>query len=730
MGRVRGDCGKCNRGPGGHSARNIWCIKMVIPTNPGRNKRAKTRFASGHEPFYRKKKSESPAEDPPRPPITRLAKEDFDDIVDVAHDGLSLEICNEDNQDVSGILLRPREDPTDEYTDCTENETLYDIEGYRVLHMGFTQDLWNTAIKGHREHEECSGELTWDKEKEIKVGLGWKEALKCNECGFETEAVRLYEDIRTGKPGRPANAMNVGVQVGLHHTMSGNSDLQILLSSTGIPPPSSTGLQHTANKVSQASVDLNEKDMEAQRDRAKRLNRLKGNKDGFAAEADSMYNIGLREGGGRTLTQPATICITTISENVTKSKKVVGSNLANKHCAIADALRVKGDKVVCPNHKGKCTQTIEKEGIIGDESRNVEAAYRSMQKHSVNPVTSITTDGDSRSAEAISKVNAEMGFKPPVKLRDTRHLSAGQARFSKNQKFTKEAFPGRLKKDRDVSQKCFSEDIKRRCNAEFNQAFSVYKNDLPEMKRQLANTSKAVISCYEGNCGELCDKYSFVCHPRDQKPWQHDYLQEGETLNISAKDRTILKKICDWRLSAESVEKTRNNTNTQKSEAINRSIRHVLPKGVLRKRTSEGRLHSAIHSVNNGVGRSVLMKLKAQGIRVTKDNRVFSAFVKAQNRQKYHKQRQKSEQYKARRRYFRKTMYAKCRNRDDTVAKKCYAKSMMDLEDMQRVTQVISAEHTYATSPVKKVMSSYNLRKRTTKHNALTPTVSHDHSYA
>ncbi len=692
----------------------------------GKNRRRRTWFQPGHASNFTRCKEDD--EISTAPSCLRLSKTDFDQVVEVGADGFCLEINGLDNQPLPRKLLRPLGGSSEDPTSCLKEPTAKNGDEYRIFHKGLLQNLFNEA---YREHPGCEGELIFDHFREKKVGLAWQQGLKCTVCMYQSRVHKLYREVYTGKPGRRPAELNLALQVGLSQSPAGNCAARVILNSTGIPAPSASGLQKSSNKVSQVLVSLNEEDMEHQRQEVKRFNILRGITGGLAAETDCMYNVPMSHMGSRTPMQPATQVICTITENVTKSKKIIGVSLSNKHCSVGDSMRARGIKVSCPNHSGYCGQNVEKEDVIGNEARNVEIAYRNMQKKSHTPVKVLTTDGDSRALSGVNVVNRELGFNPVVSSRDTRHLSEDQGRFLKRQLFSKNMFPGRLKAQRDKVQKNFSDNLKRRCYGEFNIGHKVFGNDTNILKKKLNEAAEAVVECFSGHCGDKCNMRSFVCEPKLGKAWQHSYLGEGEQLSVSAKDKSIIRKAIAVRLAPEAVEKTKYNKNTQKSEANNRSIRRSLPKNILMKRNATGRLHGTVHRLNNGVASSTLKKLIALGVTVPSDAKTVEGLLSDDKIEKAHKKRQQSEHYKARRRMWRERNFKIYKERSAETAARSYAKGLLSTEDMRSAQVNISIDHSYSSPLPVKLRSNYSLRSKDKRHAALShPSVCHDHSYA
>ena len=58
-------------------------------------------------------------------------------------------------------------------------------------------------------------------------------------------------------------------------------------------------------------------------------------------------------------------------------------------------------------------------------------------------------------------------------------------------------------------------------------------------------------------------------------------------------------------------------TDTQKREAVNRSVSVSLPKNVNFSRNMEGRAYSAIHKLNNDPGTSTIQKCENSGVKLS-----------------------------------------------------------------------------------------------------------------
>ena len=57
----------------------------------------------------------------------------------------------------------------------------------------------------------CGGRLDFDYASEQQRMLCWREKVICDRCQYESQMYNLYEEIKTGKPGRKPAMANVGL---------------------------------------------------------------------------------------------------------------------------------------------------------------------------------------------------------------------------------------------------------------------------------------------------------------------------------------------------------------------------------------------------------------------------------------------------------------------------------------------------------------------------------------
>lgn len=641
----------------------------------------------------------------------RLPQDLYDDVIQEHSGNTPAMMQNSYGLPTETKLLRPSTSSSsvmdNENRSVSEKDA--DRDTYRLLHLRKTEILWNEAIRVHIRPNICQGELRWDMDVEKQRGLGWKECLSCTCGGYRSAQHNLYVEIENkGSRGPKTAAPNVGVQVGLTQSMISNTAFRNGLMAVNIPPPSDRSMQKTANKVCDAITDLNKDDMEMQREHLRDVNQARGlpRDTPIRAEGDGRFNNALRSGSGTTPFQPATQATYTIIENVTKKKKIISVHTANKLCSKRG------------RHHGACTEgsckaNIKMDDIIGDEERWAGEAYSQMQSKDGSKTMKIshfTSDGDSKAGKGIQlkQKNQEVVF-----LRDTQHLSVSMYKKICNTQFSASMFRQATKAKVERVKRELAHDIRRRVNGEFNSAFEKFKGDTEAMIRHFTFCTDAILSCYSGSCGELCKKHSLVCSGSKTKNWNHKYYLKfmpaasssassssrpsSSSLMPTSSDKQLLRSIISMQLSPAAVKLQKFNTNTQKSEAINRSFSRTNPKVVTFSRNFEGKIHSAVHLRNRGIGQSTMMKCKILKAPITRGSKVEQALLMEQKREQQRADHHKSLKAKTSRRSAR---LAKYNLYSEKAERETYRKDMLI-----NAKRSVTVEHTYAAR-VKKNFSA------------------------
>lgn len=367
-------------------------------------------------------------------------------------------------------------------------------------------------------------------------------------------------------------------------------------------------------------------------------------------------------------------------ENVTPAKKIISVYTGNKLCQQGSRLRQKGQNVTCPNHPGRCTANLQQLDTIGDEERALHNVLDSIKPQLT--IGSFTADGDSQAHKALG---------PDCQIfRDTRHFGQSLKKQIERAPFSDKVFPGSTKAQRTTIQKRFAADLTKRCNAEFKHCYSKTQGNIDDLKRRLTYIMDAIVSCYGGNC-QLCKKYSFACDGRSEK----FLLKPGTVLNFSdTKDESLLRQCLSFRLGAKGVALTKLNSNTQKSESVNRTYSKTNPKLLTWSRNFSPRIHSAVHLRNNGFATSTTTKLRAVGVnpssRIHRYLQAEDRYINLRTRHSMSAKHRRTVHQKIKRRY-RLYDENKERRSDDT-----HYKHNLSMPNMKLKLKSKFSDHSYA----------------------------------
>ena len=388
-------------------------------------------------------------------------------------------------------------------------------------------------------------------------------------------------------------------------------------------------------------MEFNKKDMKMRREKIKDLNELKGlpRDAAIRVEGDGRYISPLFAGTSKTPFQPASQVVYTICENVTKKKNIISIATENKLCH-AGALgarksgRVQSSGVSDQSHSGTCTASIPAHQSIGDEYRWSTNCVEDLLEDDIK-IKYFTTDCDSPASIAAGDCYTRHGIQHdrPEHLKDIQHLGRALRRKILNTTFTTHMFPGRLSADRTRAKTRFADDVTHRCAAEHESAFRLYQGDHARVKSAISYCVDAIISCYQGDHA-LCKKKSFVCDGRYRNKWKLPFMKDS-VIKCTQKDEQLFRDCLNYRLGSASLDSTRFQTNTQKSEAANRVYSLRNPKNITFSRNFPGRIHSAVHQINNGASESLCLQLNQVGCPITPGSKVAEQLKFKEKRQSY-----------------------------------------------------------------------------------------------
>lgn len=492
--------------------------------------------------------------------------------------------------------------------------------------------MWNEVFREHQNlSPHCKGNLEWDLSKEKKWGSAWRECAKCTQCAYKSKMFNLYEEVASVKRGRRAAKINLGLQVGLHHTPISTASYRKICMASNIPPPSVSGMQHTANAISEKIEEENMRDLQRQREKIKRIKKIRGeNSDVVNIQSDCVYNNAIYSGIGKTPFQPATQCVYTVAENETYKHSIINTLPKSKLCS-------KRKHTVSTNvgeHAGPCTANINMQDSIGNEERWARECFEELKEDGLE-INEVTTDPDSSAYRAAECLYQEgLTSTTPIHFLDTRHVASNHRKFVNNLSTVCDIMPARLKVQRTRLQSLFASDMAARCQAEFVQANIRYHKSPDVMKSKLSYVSDAIVGCYCGDHTD-CSLYSFVCSKsRKSQSWidKSAYLKRHNfEIELNENSENILRQCVNYRLGPGMLAKTAKSANTQKVEALNRSIRSTVPVNVTYARNFTGRVHTACHKVNHGTGNSIVILCEAAGSPIQPGTKVAKSLKKLED---------------------------------------------------------------------------------------------------
>lgn len=534
------------------------------------------------------------------------------------------------------------------------NNVDIDSEVYKIHHQGKLEQLYNDSFKEHAKNSsDCDGDIIFDKSAQRKWGLCWTEQMKCSKCSFVSKKTKLYTEVPKEGRGRKSAVPNVGLQVGLSQSMVSNTAARRIFMASHIPAPAKSAMQKCTNKVHEQIVKANQTDMQHIREQLHSNNEIAGlPRDApIRVEGDGRYNNSLASGSGKTLFQAATQSVYTVVENQTNSKQIIAVSLRNKLCTTAQRLRNLGQNITCPEHPGHCSATAPPDCSLGNEA-TMSAACMAQLQNDVEPtdVKYCTLDGDSCAFQGY-KVAFEEGKTKvcPEVLSDTRHLSMGQKRAMSKVQWSAQMFPESTKMAKDKLARRFCEDVAKQCALTFKLCYEACAGDTSCMIKKLTYATDAMLLCYD-NDERLCKKgKSYSCSGTKKHFWNKPMLPSGYKLNMNEQDKEYLRQCIKYKLDRKAVLSQRFNTNSQKVESVNRAYTSTNPKCVTWTRNFPGRIHSAVHRVNNGPGKSTIKLLDAVGASLPQGSRIRRQLVSEDRRAQMLKDCMKSKKAKTNR---------------------------------------------------------------------------------
>ena len=409
------------------------------------------------------------------------------------------------DEEVLPATLRP--DVEKSSAECSTAQNLKHpdkLSGNFIGHIGSTETAFNRGIRENlKERPNCKGDIILDPATYQKMGLGLRAGLKCTECDYTHIKMKFYEEVRSEKRGNKAVKMNIHLQVALTKEPIGNSTIRSILSTLDIDPPSESSMQDMANSVGEAFIDINERQLAANRNIIGDVMKVRRG-DGesgppsIAVAADGAYNNPPK---GRGFYQPGT-----------QSRCPMMCMEEGLDMPVAFATRSK--LCSCPRakagiHLSSCSKTFSNHVAMGNSEKEMGKDCGEQINGSKVTIGTIIADGD---GHVVSGVKDAMPQQEVEKQNCARHLTKSVGRNITKQAL--ECFPGPTQVLKKQQLKALSKFVEKRCSWEYREAHRRYGKQINLLISKCA--MMGIIANVEGD-GETCRRVSLVCKAHSRR---------------------------------------------------------------------------------------------------------------------------------------------------------------------------------------------------------------------
>ena len=482
----------------------------------------------------------------------------------------------------------------------TRSKSKKEAEAYKyaIFSIDELEHFMNESCIDHRlKNPDCYGYIKLKKNLQRVISTTW--SMYCSKCSFQSKSYNMYKT----KAGTKKSTLNEALGIALVRSPIGPSVFSEIMLCLGVDPGSLKGLNNLVAGASQICNDVCEKHLSDVR--------AKFSGHSIPLEADSRYNnpIGSRE----THFQGGTQSVLTVCENVTQRKEIIDFVVQNKLCVGCTRYRNRGINVAVGGHPN-CTATLELSHSIGAEGLSATQSGKKLKDAKID-VGHVTTDGDSKIGNSLKKE-----FPGAKVLQCSIHYARLHKKAICNAAFSPLMFDEKTKAARKTALKWFAQDLSERCSAELKLAVksvSTLKSD-EQIKQKLntilKKTPDAIIDCYRGKCGRMCQKYSMACNGSKSKfVWKKKSMLKNKAITMTKDDEITMRELILRRLGEEAIGKTYLNSNTNKVEALHRAYSKSNPKNVTCPKTFKGRISASVLNLNLGFEETTCRLLTAVG---------------------------------------------------------------------------------------------------------------------
>ena len=539
----------------------------------------------------------------------------------------------ENKQPILPFKLRPLNDLKNEDETGKRQNVSLDLE-YGIVKLNTISELMNNFLLNHYKLADRLNCKIPNVEfvKKQHQGLCITAILRCRKCMISSDPIELFDKTtRTGKRGPVAGCLNMALPLACLKTKMGMKDIQFLLSTLSIQPPSSALLQKNLNKLSDLVIQVNEESMIVNQHTVKEINKLvKQNSEYVSVETDVSYNNRLQLGY-----EAGTQSFSPMVENVTTKKMTLSLENVNRLCSKKNN--------ICTHRN--CTKNYpDNRTMASSEGYMVEKNIDKINHQGILKVDAITSD-------ACNQINRICRSRPGKPIRHFTCYVHKMRNFQKHihyMQLSPSSNTHNLEKSQYMKQLALA--FRKRVQKEIGRINNRCKRET-EFVKSASLCIRNVIDCFHNN-HSMCHILSTVCQAH-RESFRPNFLPCGKYLQLCRTDLNKITAILSKDFSHDSLHQLYGLTTTNKSESMHNRLMTYITKRVTWSRNFGAMCHSAVHSDTFGTGQSTLLLAQRAGITFCVGGPMENHMIHVDRINKYCKAQQQTEMYKNKR-YFRK----------------------------------------------------------------------------
>lgn len=577
-------------------------------------------------------------------PTVRHTREYLNDLVKETNRN-TLSAPGPDGKEGNAVILRPKDDISDdaEIDPPLGNTGKYEVTSDNILvEKESLMNVINSSLVNHAvynaqqpEDKKCAN-LVLDLVEFCPWGFVSSVVVCCKNCTYRSERTNLYEEIPSDRPGKNTAATNMRVMILLSFLPIGPTAMYLICAGLGIRPCSLAGMQKLAIRASEILQEAGSHDIRKWRQYCIQVLADRGvdNPHVMSASIDTTYH-GTNKASSVTPGTGANQATSSVIENVTGQRKVIGINHVNQSCPKGSRMRTKGLNDVYCGEGG----VAKHEGCTADQPLACNISEYQMAKKMAEDIHNedgilfsvICSDSDSSAPNAFAEVFEEKA--PELGemewMKDPWHMGKNQKFKTKYHEFARGTFgPGLTAAKEKECAKAFAIDLVSRVSLTMKNALVHWKDDIEKVKKNSPALTGYIIKCYVGDHSSCswsdvskltgCSGPEQCWLKRPTSPFKP--ISELEFLNLDRADKLFIRRVIGMKLSEENLEYFKYGMSSSRNESFNYTHHHCLPKNTTFSRTSKGRVAAATGTANNSLGDFAEMTMKTAKCPIAKNS--------------------------------------------------------------------------------------------------------------